>query len=203
MTMYCRPQTMHLCGPRPLSHSAAMDVAVVGAAGAGEGFALFAGSAAERTASASASGLEGPASMKLRPRVRSNGPSRVTDHPLPKFTTETVHASWPVRSASPALTPDSMTARSSLEHPAQRIFRGIWNGSPERMATATPRRPGHPPPARLAQRQERKPAHATAMCAGLHRLLPAAKALRHGPSEARPPIEDRPSMERVVHARLG
>src|SRR6187455_2031184 len=83
------------------------------------------GSAAVRTASATACGPAGPGTMKLVRRPLMVGPSRVTDQPVPNLTRDTVQGSRRACSTSPARTPASTRARSSEEHPAQRILRDI------------------------------------------------------------------------------
>src|SRR5712691_2788738 len=118
---YCPPQSSHLCGSRRPSGS-------IGAAQPADGVAEATGalgSAAERTASATACGPAGPGTMKLVRRPLMVGPSTVTDQPVPNFTRDTVQGSRRVRSPSPARTPASTAARSSDEHPAQRILRDI------------------------------------------------------------------------------
>src|SRR4051812_24662995 len=107
------------------------------------------GSAAELTASATACGPAGPGTTKLVRRPLIVGPSRVTDHPLPDFTRDTVQGSRRVRSPSPARTPASIRARSSDEHPAQRILRDIGTapqGNGKRCASPA-RAPSPGPPA--------------------------------------------------------
>src|SRR6185295_15305941 len=108
------------------------------------------GSAAVRTASATACGPAGPGTMKLVRRPLMVGPSRVTDQPVPNLTRDTVQGSRRVCSPSPARTPASTRARSSDEHPAQRILRdietapvGSGSDAPLRPATPSPRAGGN------------------------------------------------------------
>src|SRR6185295_12037241 len=69
-----------------------------------------------------------------------SGPSTLTNHCRPTFTSETVHASPAGRGPIPARTAASTTSFSSLVPPAQRIFRAI--ASRLRASGARTPRPG-------------------------------------------------------------
>src|SRR5258707_13174178 len=138
---YCPPQRSHLCGSRrPSGSTGTVQLADPMAEARGAtGEAL--GSAAERTASATTCGPAGPGTMKLVRRPLMVGPSTVTDQPVPNFTRDTVQGSRRVCSPSPARTPASPAARSSDEHPAQRILRDI-DTAPVGNGCDAPLRPG-------------------------------------------------------------